>query len=169
VVLDKSDIALYVSVASAAFTGLSLIYTRILAKNDAARMRRKAPVFEARIPHPWRDGEDWLEWEITCRNLEPVSLLIKGARGRPRQSAILDRQEAYIERIGGFGDLVLIDGPLPQDRESSFRYLVGPVGTQRSESGYSPGDTVWLRLLTKGISAVSEIEFLWEWSDGKPD
>lgn len=87
--LTDSPVAIIVSLMSAAFTGGTLFYTRRLAKNDTAKMKRSTLVSELSpyLSTPTRPG--WEDYQLVVRNLEPVGAVVHSIRSKRRGSCII--------------------------------------------------------------------------------
>jgi len=164
--VDKADLAIAISAASALFTGVGLLYTRKLAKNDTERMKRKTPALEI----GWINSESkipgWEHPSFVVRNLEHVGLMVRGLRAKRGASVYLDH-ETRTGEVGDFGERATAE-TLPEKREALFPQpvKVEPLGTPQSQSG-RVGDTLHLWLYTKGVRSSTDLELLWEWADGQ--
>lgn len=164
--LSEARVAIIISLLSAAFTGGTLWYTRRLAKNDTERMRRKPLVVEllpSRQADPTRHG--WGDHLLIVRNLEPVGAVIRSIRSRPRKSCVIYVDRHLVMPTTPSLDWVLPE-ELPETRSEKVDLTIRPVGAVQSASG-TPGDTLHLRLMAKGVSRPSDVFLDWEWADGK--
>ncbi|WP_139166707.1 hypothetical protein [Paracoccus chinensis] len=128
-------------------------------------MKRKDLVVE--LSH-YRIGEGPAGWDAQTfifRNLEPVAARVTGARVSKKHRAVLVLEDAY-EESSAWGESKL-KAHLPEARETNFLRALGPAGSQRSAHGFTPGDSNMVTLLTKGVTRVSDVEFIWEWADGQ--
>lgn len=166
--LTEARAAIFVSVLSAIFTGLTLRHTRRLALNDTARMKRKPLVFEKSISDATNELSGWSYIQIAVRNLEPVGARITGVKVKHKHQRILTRADAYSEAQNPFGERTTLKADLPELRQTDIVRHVGPCGATQSQSGSSPGDTIYLSVYVKGVDRLEDVEIVWQWADGTP-
>lgn len=167
--LTEARLAIIVSVTSAAFTGGSLWYTRRLALNDTARMKRKPPAFEVRT-YPVREKPDWMSVDIVARNFEPVAVNITGYRHKGRQVLLVHPDQ--IMRDSGLGMEPCVDG-LRNEMGApaiSERAGIGAGGAQetRSTAPHAMRPTEHLTIYARGPFRRDRFTVEWEWADGAP-
>lgn len=161
--IEKGDVAILIAALSATFTGLSLLHSRKLAKNDSLRMKRKSVSWELHSAQS-AGNEPWIGWYLVVRNVEPYSAKVTGARAKPRQGFLLLATDAQSQE-DVYGNPSGFDTTLA-GREIIISRQVHPTGTATGMPGVSPVQTI--RLFTQGISSVKDIDLKWEWSDGTP-
>lgn len=171
--MDKASIALVISAAALAIAGLSAIYTRRLAKNDTARMKRKIPIFEISIAES-ATPDGWRSVRIVSRNLEQVAVNITGAKSRSRKVLLA----SWSDLNDGRQDSLLAPKPRTGFAGSlniAIAATLHPHGTKPPPPGsgpqarfaFSAADTATLSLYAKGISKPSDIAVEWFWADGQ--
>lgn len=144
----------------------SLQVSRCLAKNDNARMRRKDLVFELEGGYPAKvDETGWSEHQILVRNLEDVGARLLKIKARNRNGSVLYGDDAYESPRDHMNDK--LKNPLPRQREAQVMRRISPRGISRSQSGATPGDTVYIHVTTREVSVIADLHFTWEWSDGQ--
>lgn len=165
--LTEARVAIIISILSATFTGLALPYTRRLALNDTARMKRKPLVFEKVIRDEASELPGWSRLEITARNLEPVAANIIAIKVKRRRQMILSYDDAFEEEGNIWGERTTVKKELPALTRCVIPRVVNPLGTAQHPRGFTPSDTAYLSAFVKGVDRVSDIEVEWRWADGK--
>nr|WP_111299408.1 hypothetical protein [Paracoccus saliphilus] len=167
--LTEARAAILISLASASFTGLTLVYTRRLAKNDTARMKRKEPIFEIEMSTSSDVPDGWTSLLVTARNLETVSFDLTAISTKRRNQFIIRTSDTY----EGNSRNPWIEHKrlevIPERREVLMGMRVAPAGTPRHPDGITPSAVEHTWLLTKGVNGRGDLVFHWLWSDGKKD
>jgi hypothetical protein len=158
---DKSDLALWVAIASACFTGGSLFYTRILARNDSKRLKRTPLSLEMEI-YKEESKRDWDCLHLVIRNLEPAAAKVLSLQSKSKCSRLLLESDARNETdaygtptgfdVSKAAQKVDIDVRIPN---------FGRVDIEGNNLSNVP-----LRLYAKGVSSVKDLHMDWQWSDG---
>lgn len=164
--LTESRAAIAISLVAAAFTGMTLKYTRRLALNDTEKMRRTGLIVEFIFNENDASPPGWQSCDVVIRNLEPLGARVEALRVRRKNAEIVEHKDAFVSPKGGdpFARPVLIQ-ELEGKRELSLNFDLKPVGTQRSRWG--TGDTCRIGLFSKGVEARADLELVWEWADGQ--
>jgi len=164
--MDKSDIALIISVISAVFAFLSVKYTRKLALNDAMRMKRKPLVLEI-ASSPSKDYVGWHSALATVRNFEPVAARITNLRLRneKRKSLKLLGQHAAFGNGPAYNPGTV--DILPEDEADTIIKLgisIDPEGHVSSATGSA--SVKYIHFYSNAQVTASDLVLDWEWSDG---
>lgn len=165
--VTESRVAIAISLASAAFTAGSLLYTRRLAINDSIRMRRKTPVFEVSADS-LPEKPEWLRVHVVARNLEPVAVDITGYRHKGKAVVLVDPDRIMAPTPFGIGpDFGALTDELGGSA-ISVRRGIGAGGAQetRSASPHARGATVHLTVYAKGPFRRDLFTVDWQWADG---
>ncbi len=159
--MDKSDLAIGIALVSACFTGGSLFYTRILARNDSRRMRRKPLSLEMDFV---TDGETqgWDYLYLIIRNLEPTSARVLSLRAKRKGSQLLLADDARTE-TDAFGTPIGFD-PTKAAQTVTLNRKIPPFG-HMIENGTRQAE-FQIYVYSKGISSAEDLKLDWEWSDG---
>ncbi len=162
--MDKSDVALWASVISAAFSAFSVVYARKMAKNDSERMKRKRLVFEVQI-NAAKNYAGWSQASVVARNLEPVAATINAVRSRKAKIKLLPSE-------AGKGGTVPWDyttrESLPAEDAKQLiavTRFVDPVDTLPSVIRNGP--VCYFTFFILGNASPKDFEFIWEWADGE--
>lgn len=166
--LTEARVALGIAILSAIFTGFSLRYTRRLAINDTNKMKRKELVVEIALTGPSADLPGWEDANIVVRNLELVAAKNIAINVKKRGQRILTRNDAFDETGPAFALEPTIKAELPVLQRCSIMRSINPQGTPERPQGFSPSDTIYIRVFVQEVSKVSDFEVEWEWADGKP-
>jgi hypothetical protein len=156
--VDKADAAIIIAVVSALASILSAGFTWRLARNDTARMKRKAIVVETTVIAPQSFPPGWQSAHMTLRNLEPVTAEVSGVMTTAKGALLLRTEEVTI-----------LDGvtPFPMDN-ASRRVGVGctlyPAGTL-GRTG-KPANVGALRFYVYGPCRPDQLHVEWRWADG---
>lgn len=169
--LTEARLAILVSLASAAFSGGQFIYTRRLAKNDTQKMKRKAPVLEARFAES-EHHEGWQRCFVVVRNLEPVSVDLLEVAVRSKSMRILLEAEEFktVEGTEGRKQARLATSELALKQSVKIDERLRPVGARSANllgQGSLPADTESLSFLTQGVRSVRDLRLDWAWADGQ--
>ena len=170
--MEKADLAMAIAFAAAAFSGLQMIYTRRLARNDQKRMMKKAPLIEWDEQWPDMVHEGWDRTRIRIRNREDATLIVKGVSVRYFKAVCLPDAAYEPPEPDEFGNTTNSLGTkprssLPSTRKIDLSIKLGPsVGDKQSARGVK-SDKELIQLITKNVKSIDEIDILWEWADGK--
>ena len=142
--LSEARLALFISAASATFTGLSLAFTRRLARNDSKRMKRRELVCEPRITR--REPDDGKRYiSIDIKNLEPYAATVTAVRIKRGRALLVRDPTAY--------QTASADVP---SRRQFFQVRI-PGQNERP---------VRIKLIADSEVVSRDIETEWEWLDG---
>lgn len=160
--LTEARAAIAIAVLSAVFSGAQTLYTRRLAKNDTAKMRRKHPALE--LQRQQDDADGWKITVLMVRNFEPVGVRLLQIRSAKRGGRIIHQSDTTIGDSPYNSERV---SPYPEKTAIQLGYSIGPVGSIRQHQGSTPGAAHTIMTYTKHIETVRDLKLEWEWADGQ--
>ena len=162
--MNKSDIALWISVVSEMSALASVWYTRRIAINDSERMKRKPLVFEINSA-PSKEYDGWHSVHMTIRNFEPVAAGLVRLRLKKRGKLLPSKARWGSDLNPNPWDPVL--ETLPGHKAKDYLDLSFSIEAQGHGSSL-PGSvsSEHLHFYCDREVVTSDFAFEWEWADG---